>query len=151
MLTFALLICLVLILFRNTETVCSMISEMAYVEILSALVRTVENLIYDRCIKSKWCFWPLLFLFRSLHKRNWYTSCECSDQLRFPQTRGDVPPSHWQIRWVRFCFGLDLALRSSNVAFETACSPSSGFERVAVLMTHSFSPHRPIWTLGSRH
>ncbi len=41
-------------------------------------------------------------LFRSLHKRNWYTSCECGDQLWFPQTWRDVPPSHWQIWWVGF-------------------------------------------------
>ncbi len=41
-------------------------------------------------------------LFRSLHKRNWYTSCECGDQLWLPQTWRDVPPSHRQIWWVGF-------------------------------------------------
>ncbi len=41
-------------------------------------------------------------LFRSLHKRNRYTSCECGDQLWLPQTWRDVPPSHRQIWWVGF-------------------------------------------------
>lgn len=78
--------------------------------------------------------------FRSLHKRNWYTSCECGDQLWFPQTWGDVPPSHWQIWWVGF--RSVSAQRSSNVFI----MPLFGKWMVVVLSDIALSPQADLDT-----